>query len=221
MTLRPLRPDPAKDPSLVVEHSAFCNEDVLAVIGLDEVGRGAIAGPVAVGAHVVVRGCSHIPDGLRDSKLLSEKRRESVLPHVFEWGSGAVGFATAEEVDRFGIIAMLGQAARRSLLKLHEAGVEIDRCLILLDGAQDWITPVLRSPLNIATRVGADRTCASVAAASVRAKVARDEVMRQAHELSPYYEWRSNKGYGSAAHYLGIETHGMSSLHRKTWLKRN
>lgn len=220
MTLKPLRPDPAKDPNLAVEHSALASENVLAVIGIDEVGRGAIAGPVAVGAHVFLRGDSDIPTGLRDSKLLSEKRRETVLPSLLEWGSGAVGFSTAEEVDRFGITAMLGEAARRALLELHGAGLEIERCVILLDGAQDWITPVLRAPLNIVTRVGADRECASVAAASVRAKVDRDQVMRDAHVLSPQYEWHSNKGYGSAAHYRGIAAHGLNQMHRKSWIKR-
>lgn len=208
-----------KDPTLDIETSMFATGATL-VIGVDEVGRGAVAGPVAVGVHVVVAGTAVFPDGLRDSKLLSEKKRESLAPLVGEWGAGAVGYGTAAEIDRLGIGAILGQAARRALLELHEAGVPVGRAAILLDGSHDWLSPALRSPLDVRTRVGADRTCASVAAASVRAKVARDELMRRAHEEHPQYAWASNKGYGSKAHYAGITEHGLTDLHRKTWIKR-
>src|SRR5690606_27368796 len=93
------------------------------VIGCDEVGRGAIAGPVAVGLCVVDRGMDAHPEGLRDSKLLSEKRREVLAPLTASWALySAVGLATAEEVDRVGIIAALGLAGKRALVSLHEAG---------------------------------------------------------------------------------------------------
>lgn len=216
--LRPLRQDPAKDPTLEVEYAYFRAGATL-VIGLDEVGRGAIAGPVAVGAQVVSASTDSFPLGLRDSKLLSELRREALAPLVREWGPGAVGFASAEEVDEHGITAMLGAAARRALLKLHEQGVAVNSAVILLDGSQDWLTPVLRTPLTIDTRVGADRSCASVAGASVRAKVERDAVMRDAHETHPHYGWSSNKGYGAAAHYAAIAEHGITEMHRASWIK--
>lgn len=209
---------PSKDPTLTVEFGYFAR-GAQVVIGLDEVGRGAIAGPVAVGAQAVLAGVTEFPAGLRDSKLLSEKKRETIAPLVNEWGVGAVGFATAAEIDERGITAMLGESARRALLELHAAGVAVDQALIILDGSHDWLSPVLRSPLNIVTRVGADRACASVAAASVRAKVARDAVMRDAHETHPHYSWASNKGYGAAAHYAGIADHGLTEFHRKTWVK--
>ncbi|MBP6685223.1 MAG: ribonuclease HII [Leucobacter sp.] len=209
---------PSKDPTLDVELECFAR-GAQVVIGLDEVGRGAIAGPVAVGAQAVLAGVTEFPAGLRDSKLLSEKKREAIAPVVNEWGVGAVGFATAAEIDERGITAMLGESARRALLELHAAGVAVDRALIILDGSHDWLSPVLRSPLNVVTRVGADRACASVAAASVRAKVARDAVMRDAHDAHPQYSWASNKGYGAAAHYAGIADHGLTELHRKTWVK--
>lgn len=211
-------PAVSKDPTLEVEHAYF-EQGFELVIGIDEVGRGAIAGPVAVGVHAVRSGVTEFPTGLRDSKLLSEKRRKALAPVVAEWGDGAVGFATAAEIDANGITAMLGAAARRALLTLHGAGIAVDRALILLDGSHDWLTPALRAPLNVVTRVGADRGCASVAAASVRAKVERDTVMREADQLHPYYAWASNKGYGAAAHYAGIESHGLTDLHRKTWVK--
>lgn len=207
----------SKDPTLQLEQEFF-DAGAQLVIGLDEVGRGAIAGPVAVGAHAVMAGTSEFPEGLRDSKLLSEKRRDAVLPLVTAWGLGAVGFGSAREVDERGIIAMLGQAARRALLELHRTGVPVAQAVVLLDGSHDWLTPILRSPLDVRTRVGADRQCASVAAASVRAKVLRDEVMRRAHDEAPHYSWHSNKGYGAKAHYEGIAQYGITELHRASWI---
>lgn len=209
---------PSKDPTLEFERECFAAGATL-VIGIDEVGRGAVAGPVAVGVQAVLAGVDTFPEGLRDSKLLSEKRREAIAPLVREWGAGAVGFGSAEEIDARGIGAMLGEAARRALLELHAAGVPVDRAVILLDGSHDWLSPALRNPLDVRTRVGADRSCASVAAASVRAKVRRDAVMREAHEAHPEYGWASNKGYGSRAHYDGIAQHGLTELHRRTWIK--
>lgn len=209
----------SKDPTLAFELEHFERGAAL-VIGVDEVGRGAIAGPVAVGVHAVVAGTAEFPEGLRDSKLLSEKRRETLHPHVEAWGAGAVGFSEASEIDEHGITAMLGEAARRALLELHRSGVAVERAVILLDGSHDWLTPVLRSPLHVVTRVGADRSCAAVAAASVRAKVLRDALMRDAHGERPHYAWASNKGYGSKAHYAGIAEHGLTPLHRRTWIKQ-
>ena len=208
----------SKDPTLDLESEYFASGATL-VIGIDEVGRGAIAGPVAVGVHAVIAGTNEFPAGLRDSKLLSEKRRDILAPLVADWGAGAVGYASAEEIDERGITTMLGEAARRALLDLHRSGVAVDRAVIILDGSHDWLTPMLRAPLDIRTRVGADRSCASVAAASVRAKVARDSLMREAHEAHPEYAWDSNKGYGSKAHYAGIAGHGLTGLHRHTWIK--
>lgn len=210
---------PSKDPTLETE-LAWLADGAEVVIGIDEVGRGAVAGPVAVGVHAVAAGVVEFPAGLRDSKLLSERRREAIAPLVCAWGPGAVGFASAEEIDRFGITAMLAQAARRALLELHASGTPVDRAAILLDGSHDWLSPALRAPLDVRTRVGADRACASVAAASVRAKVARDAIMREVHEAHPEYAWASNKGYGSRAHYAGIAEHGLTELHRATWIKR-
>ena len=208
----------SKDPTLEFEAQLF-DAGYPFVIGLDEVGRGAVAGPVAVGAHAIAAGVRELPTGLRDSKLLSEKKRETLAPVVADWGLGAVGFSSAAEIDASGITAMLGEAARRALLELHGLGIPVDRAAIILDGSHDWLTPVLRSPLDVRTRVGADRSCASVAAASVRAKVARDRVMREADAEHPGYAWASNKGYGAKAHYDGIADLGLTDLHRRTWIK--
>ncbi|MBP1324906.1 ribonuclease HII [Leucobacter exalbidus] len=216
--MRPLKADPAKDPTLDYERELWA-AGAPVVIGIDEVGRGAVAGPVAVGAHAVLPSITDIPAGLRDSKLLSEARRTFVAPLLTEWGVGAVGYASAAEIDERGITATLGEAARRALLSLHEQGVDVTHAVIILDGSQDWLTPVLKAPLDIRTRIGADRLCASVAAASVGAKVARDQLMCDADEAHPEYAWASNKGYGSAAHYAGIAAHGLTELHRHTWIK--
>src|SRR5690606_21716196 len=99
-------------------------------------------------------------------------------------------------------------------------GVVVSEAVILVDGTHDWLSPVLRAPLDVRTAIGADRSCASVAAASVRAKVDRDARMRALHEREPHYAWASNKGYGAAAHYRGIDTHGLSEQHRTTWIRR-
>ncbi|MBG6107049.1 ribonuclease HII [Frigoribacterium sp. CG_9.8] len=189
------------------------------VIGCDEVGRGAIAGPVAVGLCVVDVTVGSMPVGLRDSKLLSEKRREQLAPLAASWALfSSVGLATAGEVDEFGIIVALGLAGRRALVSLHEAGALIRESVILLDGSHDWLTPALQSPLRLTTRVKADRDCASVAAASVVAKVHRDRLMIDANSKSPGYGWASNKGYGSAGHFAAIAELGATDFHRRTWL---
>jgi len=211
--------DTSKDPSLAFEHACFERGAGL-VIGVDEVGRGAIAGPVAVGVHVVTAGTSDYPQGLRDSKLLSEKKRESLAPTVLEWGVGAVGYVSAAEVDARGVSWALGEAGRRALLELHHAGVGVADAVILVDGKYDWLSPALRVRFDVRTVVGADRQCASVAAASVRAKVNRDAHMRHLHDEEPHYEWASNKGYGASAHYRGIEAHGLSIHHRASWIRR-
>ncbi|MEY2849865.1 MAG: hypothetical protein RI885_2532 [Actinomycetota bacterium] len=189
------------------------------VIGCDEVGRGAIAGPVAVGMTVVDIECGAAPAGLRDSKLLSEKRREHLAPLATQWARfGAVGLASAAEIDRIGIMAALGLAGRRALNQLVHSGAEVSEAVVLLDGNHDWLTPSLRRRVPVHTRVKADRDCVSVAAASVIAKVHRDRLMITADRRIPGYGWTGNKGYGSAGHFAALGTLGPSTMHRHTWL---
>lgn len=190
------------------------------VIGCDEVGRGAIAGPVAVGMCAIDASVGAIPVGLRDSKMLSEKRRVEMAPLAAAWAvHSAVGVASADEVDRLGITACLGLAGKRALTELHEAGVRLLDSVVLLDGHHDWLNPALATKLTVHTRVKGDRDCATVAAASVIAKVYRDGVMIEADEREPGYGWSANKGYGAAAHFAAIERLGVASIHRVTWLK--
>jgi ribonuclease HII len=191
------------------------------VIGCDEVGRGAIAGPVAVGLAVVDAQVGVMPKGLRDSKMLSEKRREQLAPLSVSWAvHTAVGLASALEVDTIGISAALGLAGRRALILLHEAGADIRESVVLLDGHFDWLNPALGSPVRLQTRIKADRDCASVAAASVVAKVHRDRLMIEADATTPGYGWAGNKGYGSAGHFAAIAELGVTDFHRRTWLKQ-
>ncbi|CAN5159156.1 hypothetical protein BH09ACT6_BH09ACT6_10550 [soil metagenome] len=191
------------------------------VIGVDEVGRGALAGPVAVGMCVIdPRRPGTIPVGLRDSKLLSEARRELLAPLASAWArASAVGLASADEIDNLGIIACLGLAGKRALSRLHSAGVDITGSVVLLDGTHDWLSPSLANPLTVIARAKADRDCASVAAASVVAKVHRDRLMIELDAVTPGYGWASNKGYGSSAHFDAIELLGATEHHRRTWLK--
>ncbi|QTX04488.1 ribonuclease HII [Agromyces archimandritae] len=195
------------------------------VIGVDEVGRGAIAGPVTVGVAAVHAAIGPWPDGLRDSKLLAEPKRESLHPLVAEWVAGcwAVGEASAEEIDRIGIVAALGLAGTRALDVLFAARAGVAAGTVLLDGAHDWLTPALARTapartVEVRIRPKADRDCASVAAASVLAKVHRDRFMRAAHVETPGYGWDANKGYGSAAHRAAVSELGPSPLHRISWL---
>jgi ribonuclease HII len=210
---------PVADPTLDLERQLH-RDGARFVIGCDEVGRGAIAGPVAVGMSVVGPGVGAQPVGLRDSKMLSEKRREAMAPLAQQWSlHSAVGLATAAEVDAVGIMAALGLAGRRALTELHERGASIRDCIVLLDGSFDWLTPALSSPPHVRTQVKADRDCASVAAASVISKVHRDRLMIAADDSLPGYGWKGNKGYGSAEHFAAIASLGATVLHRHTWLR--
>ncbi|MFZ4842054.1 ribonuclease HII [Mycetocola saprophilus] len=189
------------------------------IIGCDEVGRGAIAGPVAVGMAVFVPGLGTPPEGLRDSKLVSEKKRTVLEPLVRAWAPlHAVGMASAAEVDRIGIVPALALAGKRALGILHEAGADVAAATILLDGSHDWLSPGLASRLDVRTRVKADRDCVSVAAASIIAKVERDTLMQEHDASHPEYGWSGNKGYGSPAHLTAVREHGLTAQHRATWL---
>ncbi|WP_062301224.1 ribonuclease HII [Demequina subtropica] len=192
------------------------------VAGIDEVGRGALAGPVSVGIAAVTR-CDAWPEGLTDSKLLSAARREALIAPLAEFGAArAVGHASSREIDAIGIVAALRLAARRALDAMP---LEIDA--VLLDGTHDWLTPPpadlfaddaeewAAPPVTMVVK--GDRACASIAAASVLAKVERDALMAAAHAEHPVYGWESNKGYGAAAHLDALREHGPSPLHRVSW----
>jgi ribonuclease HII len=209
------------DPTLDIERELH-DGGARFVIGCDEVGRGAIAGPVAVGLCVVDRERGPVPKGLRDSKMLAEPKREALAPLAAAWARfSAVGLASADEIDRFGIMAALAMAGKRALEAIADAGIPIDESIVLLDGHYDWLNPGLgTSRVSLTTRVKADRDCASVSAASVIAKVHRDRMMIESDVRWPGYSWTSNKGYGSSEHYEAIDRLGPSVLHRLSWLRQ-
>lgn len=189
------------------------------VIACDEVGRGALAGPVAVGAAVMDAAGARrrVPEGLRDSKLVAEQHRSDVAARAAGWVSAsAIGWASPAEIDEIGIIRALGTAAARAIDALRAAGLDVGEAIVILDGNHDYITPVAPG-LRVQPIVKADRDCASAAAASVVAKVARDDLMRDLHGEHPEYRWERNKGYASAEHRAAIREHGLSAHHRASW----
>jgi ribonuclease HII len=210
-------------PSLRWEQALLRN-GIGSVAGLDEVGRGALAGPVVVGVVVVDLTTPSAPRGVRDSKLLSPQQRRALRPQVQQWvREWAVGSASAAEIDQLGIVAALGHAARRAWQQLEEPPP-----VVLLDGTHDYISPAFLPSPNMSqvrpcprvlTRVQADRSAASVAAASILAKVARDAQMTELARLYPDYGWETNSGYGTRSHREAVIAHGVTELHRRSFCR--
>jgi ribonuclease HII len=195
------------------------------VVGIDEVGRGALAGPVAVGA-VLISALDAIPKGLDDSKELSASQREALVQPILDWcDASAVGMASAEEIDDWGLRTALAVAANRALSKLGTTPCSalIDGNLNLLQpsGAMNFsTTPLPELPfiflpsLNV---VKGDHTCASIAAASVIAKVVRDALMVEIGEQDSRFGWDRNKGYGAPEHLEALKQFGPTPMHRRSW----
>jgi ribonuclease HII len=184
----------------------------LTVGGVDEVGRGALAGPVAVGVVVVDAATGEPPRGLNDSKLMTRRNREAIVEPIHAWAvAGAVGMATAVEIDEVGIVAAMGLAYARAFEALS---VKPDA--LILDGKHDWVSSS-GAGIPVTMKVKADTTCASVSAASVLAKVARDGLMRDLAALHPEFGWEGNVGYGSAGHMDAIRALGPTEYHRRSW----
>jgi ribonuclease HII len=210
-------------PTLRVERSLL-REGHRWLASVDEVGRGALAGPASVGVVMVDAAVRAAPVGVRDSKLLTPAARKALVPRIRRWApSSAVGHAGPDEVDQVGILGALRLAARRALAQLPVAPD-----LVLLDGSHDWLTdPTAQGLLALAEDVGpswpvrtlvkADLTCSSVAAASVLAKVERDAIMTALHRREPRYGWADNKGYASAGHVDALASHGPCAQHRRSW----
>ncbi|MEJ5921592.1 ribonuclease HII [Bifidobacterium thermophilum] len=217
------------------------------IVGFDEVGRGSLAGPVMVGAAAIwARDLPTlaVPDGVADSKMLTEHRREAIFHPLRQWcASSAVGQASNTEIDEWGITYALGVAALRALDELERqlgigedsqlsAGDDVSARAIrvggILDGPNDYITaalgtfdaPDVPAPAHITTQVKGDQHCATVAAAAVIAKVTRDRLMVDIAAGNPEYgpyDWAHNKGYGSRKHRDAIAEYGPTPLHRVSW----
>ncbi|MFJ5860324.1 ribonuclease HII [Pseudarthrobacter sp. NPDC092439] len=220
-------PASRKAPTLRHERT-FRSSGVRFLAGVDEVGRGALAGPVSVGIAVVDLERQKPLAGVRDSKLLSAAERERLEPLVRRWSiASAVGHASAAEIDALGIIAALRLAGTRAWSTVLAAGITPD--MVLLDGSHNWLSPAGQPSLfdgpvqdsgceaPVHTKVKADMQCLSVAAASVIAKVERDQAMRTLHAEYPGFGWDVNKGYATALHRDALRTEGPTPYHRVSW----
>lgn len=182
------------------------------VCGCDEAGAGPLAGPVYAAAVILPFG-EEIP-GLNDSKKLTEKKREALFPVVKEKAlAWSVAFVTAEEIDRTDILS-----ARMKAMQLAIDGLKIPADFALIDGNRDKG----KSAAIVTTHrciVKGDSLSASIAAASILAKVSRDHHMLELAEEYPQYCFDKHKGYGTKLHYELLRTYGLSPVHRKTFLK--
>lgn len=187
------------------------------VIGVDEVGRGPLAGPVTVCAAAVRRGTKFAPlkNGVRldDSKKLSAKSREAWAKKLKEAGVVfAISSVTPAMIDRVNVSRAANLAVKRSLKKLaKEKGIRIDRSVIFLDGGL--------FAEGGRTMIRADQKINAVRAASVLAKVHRDRYMKKLSAKYPAYGFEKHVGYGTRAHLAAIKKHGLSPVHRKTFCK--
>ncbi len=239
------RTRPRVSPTLDRERDLW-EEGYAVVAGMDEVGRGAWAGPVSVGVAVLKESTSSSsqPPLLRDSKMLSEKRREEIFDEVGKWcAEWSVGHADARECDRWGMVSAIQIAGYRALSQIKRTPE-----VLLVDGPVDLLmgrpagdggqgdggqgddsvhgaskglpgfdpqsVPALPRVIPV-TR--GDETCASISAASVLAKVVRDRLMREQRDQFPAFGFERNKGYPSPEHRLALRRVGLTPIHRRSW----
>ncbi|MBQ7472870.1 MAG: ribonuclease HII [Oscillospiraceae bacterium] len=182
---------------------------VTPLCGVDEAGRGPLAGPVCAAAVILPRGT--VIEGLNDSKKLSEKKRELLYDEIVEKAiTYGIAFATVEEIEKKNILEATFLAMNRAIEKLS-----VRPALALIDGNRD-------KGICVPSRcvIGGDGKCADIAAASILAKVTRDRYMLEMAERYPQYGFEKHKGYGTAAHYAAIREYGPSPLHRMSFLRK-
>jgi len=177
--------------------------------GVDEAGRGPLAGPVCAAAVILPRG--ETIEGLNDSKKLSEKKREALYDEIVRRAlCYGIAFATVEEIERFNILEATFLAMNRAIEKLA-----VVPALALIDGNRN-------KGISVPSRcvIGGDGKCADIAAASILAKVTRDRYMLEMDGKYPQYGFAKHKGYGTAAHYEAIRAYGPSPIHRMSFLRK-
>lgn len=179
------------------------------ICGVDEAGRGPLAGPVCAAAVILPEGC--IIDGVNDSKKLTEKKREALFDVIIETAvSCSIAFGTVEEIERDNILAATMNTMRRAV-----EGLSVKADFAMIDGNRI-------PPLDIPSRciVGGDAKSMSIAAASILAKVSRDRLMLKYAEQYPEYAFEKHKGYGTKLHVERILEYGECPIHRPSFLKK-
>ena len=179
------------------------------VCGVDEAGRGPLAGDVYAAAVILPKGC--VIEGVNDSKKLSEKKREALFDKIVEQCvSYGIGTASVEEIDEINILQATFLAMRRAVDAL-----EVKPDIALIDGNR-------KPGLDIAQWdiVKGDASSANIAAASIIAKVSRNRYMKDIAKKYPQYQFEKHKGYGTKLHYEMLDKYGISDIHRKTFLKK-
>ncbi len=188
---------------------SFYSENIQVICGVDEAGRGPLAGPVCAAA-VILPEHAELP-GLTDSKKLTDKKRRELFPLIQEQAIAyGIGFASEQEIDEINILQATFLAMQRALDQLT---VKPD--LALIDGNREKYFG-----LPVKTVVKGDSLSANIAAASVLAKVSRDNLMVELAEKYPQYGFEIHKGYGTKAHYAALREYGASPIHRMTFLKK-
>ena len=180
-----------------------------AVCGVDEAGRGPLAGPVYAAA--VILPLEHAIEGINDSKKLSEKKRELLFDQITEQAEAfGIACASVEEIEEYNILNATYLAMKRAVEELEKKAD-----FALIDGTR---LPPLSIPAKAVVK--GDSLSASIAAASILAKVSRDRFMLQMAELYPQYQFEKHKGYGTALHMQLIRDYGASPIHRRSFLKK-
>lgn len=194
------------------------------IVGVDEAGRGPLAGPVCAAA--VILGGEHGIVGLADSKALSEKKREQLAPEIqtrsLAWG---IGWASVAEIDQLDILRAtflaMARAVEACLQKIPAdvVGADSARLQVQVDGNRSpgHFKGPWHWPYDTETIVKGDQKVAEISAASILAKTARDAEMRRLHDLYPAYGFAQHAGYGTAAHLQALENHGVTPVHRRTF----
>ena len=204
--VRQLRSSLKKSSPGLRHERALWEKGVAVVAGMDEVGKGAWAGPLTVGAAIVPK--ERRIYKVRDSKLLTEAEREAMFDRIANWCEAwAVGHASHSECDELGMSAAQRLAAQRALDGL---GVPVER--VLLDGKWDFV-----GGGRAQTMVRGERESLSIAAASILAKVTRDRMMRELTTHYPQYWFEENKGYPCHRHRSALQAMGPSAVHRRSW----
>ncbi|MFA6285371.1 MAG: ribonuclease HII [Parcubacteria group bacterium] len=191
------------------------------VVGIDEAGRGPLAGPVVAGAVVVfpeiTENLKNSPEFklVRDSKMLSARQREKAYEFIiqnFQWG---VGLSDEKTIDRVNILQASFLAMKKAISEL-KSKTKSNPEIILIDGC----SPIPNISISQESIVSGDKFIFSISAASIVAKVTRDRIMLEYHEKYPQYDFAKHKGYGTKLHFEMIEKHGLSDIHRKSFCKK-